>query len=326
VSSSASTSPSNSSNSSNRKPERLINLTLALLATRRYLTKAEIFSTVAGYDGKPETQERMFERDKDDLRSMGIEIEVGNLDPFFEDEPGYRITSDSYALKLSDLDSAEVALLSLAAGLWQQSIISDDAQNALRKLRSLGIPADYSAAGALEVKFEQPQDFFNGILSAIENRKVITFTYSSSSVKERTVSPYTLTLWNGFWYLIGLDHDSSEMRTFKASRFVGGVKEIGKANAYEIPADFRLHHSLFRSEAQEKKVARVLIRKGHAHTLRSSGKFVEDAGEFDRYEIPFESATTISRQILWHADQVIVESPPELKSKVIKVLDEVLHG
>lgn len=310
----------------NRKPERLINLTLALLATRRYLTKAEIFASVAGYEGKPETQERMFERDKDDLRSMGIEIEVGNLDPFFEDEPGYKITSDSYALKLSDLDSAEIALLSLAAGLWQQSIISDDAQNALRKLKSLGIPADYSAAGALEVKFEQPQEFFDSILSAIEHRKVIVFTYSSSSVKERTVSPYTLTLWNGFWYLIGLDHSSSEIRTFKASRFVGGVKEIGKANSFQIPRDFRLQHSLFRSEAQEKKIARLLIRKGHAHTLRASGALVGDVGEFDRFEIPFESATTISRQILWHADQVIVEEPAELKAKVLKILGEVVHG
>ena len=315
-----------STNAANRKPERLINLTLALLATRRYLTKAEIFSTVAGYDGKPETQERMFERDKDDLRSMGIEIEVGNLDPFFEDEPGYKITSDSYALKLSDLESAEIALLSLAAGLWQQSIISEDAQNAMRKLKSLGIPADYSAAGALEVKFEQPQEFFDAILSAIEHRKAINFTYSSSTVKERSVSPYTLTLWNGFWYLIGLDHSSGELRTFKASRFVGGVKEVGKANSYVIPSDFRLQHSIFRSEAQEKKVARVLIRKGHAHTLRASGKPIADVGEFDRFEIPYESMTTLSRQILWHADQVIVEEPSDLKRKVLSILEEVSRG
>jgi len=314
------------SSTANRKPERLINLTLALLATRRYLTKAEIFETVAGYDGKPETQERMFERDKDDLRSMGIEIEVGNLDPFFEDEPGYKIASDSYALKLSDLDSAEIALLSLAAGLWQQSIISDDAQTALRKFKSLGIPADYSAVGALEVKFEQPQEFFDAILAAIESRKSITFDYSSSTVKERKVNPYTLTLWNGFWYLIGLDLSSGEIRTFKASRFVGGVTTSGKSNSYDIPQDFRLQHSLFRSEAQEEKTGRVLIRKGHAHTLRASGKAIGELGEFDRFEIPYESTTTLARQILWHADQVIVEEPIDLRAKVVSILEEVSRG
>jgi len=71
-----------------QKTERLINLTLALLATKRYLTKSEIFSTVAGYTGSPETMERMFERDKDELRELGIEIEVGGLDPLFEDDQG----------------------------------------------------------------------------------------------------------------------------------------------------------------------------------------------------------------------------------------------
>ena len=63
-----------------RKIERLINLTIALLATKRYLTKSEIFRSVEGYEGSAETKERMFERDKDDLRSLGIEIEVGSFD------------------------------------------------------------------------------------------------------------------------------------------------------------------------------------------------------------------------------------------------------
>ena len=60
---------------SSQKTERLINLTLALLATKRYLTKSEIFKSVTGYSGSPETMERMFERDKDELRNMGVEIE-----------------------------------------------------------------------------------------------------------------------------------------------------------------------------------------------------------------------------------------------------------
>ena len=69
-----------------RKSERLVNLTIALLATKRYLTKSEIFRTVDGYDGSPEAMERMFERDKDDLRSLGIVIELGTFDPLFEDQ------------------------------------------------------------------------------------------------------------------------------------------------------------------------------------------------------------------------------------------------
>jgi proteasome accessory factor B len=61
-----------------RKSERLVNLTIALLATKRWLTKAEIFANVAGYSGDSEAKDRMFERDKDDLRSLGINIELGS--------------------------------------------------------------------------------------------------------------------------------------------------------------------------------------------------------------------------------------------------------
>ena len=104
---------------SSRKNERLINLTIALLATKRYLTKSEIFRTIEGYDGTPESKERMFERDKDDLRTLGIEIEVGGLDPLFDDEAGYRIRPDSYALNLGEVTGSEIALLSLAAESWR---------------------------------------------------------------------------------------------------------------------------------------------------------------------------------------------------------------
>ena len=40
----------------------------------------------------------MFERDKEELRSLGVPIEVGSLDAFFDDEPGYRIRPDEFAL------------------------------------------------------------------------------------------------------------------------------------------------------------------------------------------------------------------------------------
>ena len=79
---------------SSEKTERLVNLTMALLASRRFMTKGEIFRKVEGYSGAQETKERMFERDKDELRSMGIDIEVGGLDPLFDDEAGYRISPE----------------------------------------------------------------------------------------------------------------------------------------------------------------------------------------------------------------------------------------
>ena len=104
-----------------QKTERLINLTLALLATKRYLTKSEIFKAVAGYSGSPETMERMFERDKDELRSLGIEIEVKGIDPLFEDEQGYLIRSETFQLSENEFSKEELLYLTMAANLWHDS-------------------------------------------------------------------------------------------------------------------------------------------------------------------------------------------------------------
>ena len=103
---------------SSEKTERLVNLTMALLASRRYMTKSEIFRRVEGYAGSQETKERMFERDKDELRSMGIEIDVGGLDPLFEDEAGYRIRPEKFQFPATQFSSRELGLISTALSLW----------------------------------------------------------------------------------------------------------------------------------------------------------------------------------------------------------------
>ena len=98
-----------------RKSERLVNLVIALLATKRSLTKAEIFRTIEGYEGTDESMERMFERDKDELRSLGIEIEVSGIDPLFEDEQGYKIKPENFAMDSKGYSASEIAYMSLGA-------------------------------------------------------------------------------------------------------------------------------------------------------------------------------------------------------------------
>ena len=100
------------------KTERLINLTLGLLSSKRFLTKNEIFKNIAGYSGSPETMERMFERDKEDLRSLGIIIDTGSNDTYFEDEVGYRIFPEKYYLDLPKLMPEEQILMSLAVNIF----------------------------------------------------------------------------------------------------------------------------------------------------------------------------------------------------------------
>ena len=63
------------------KIERLMNLVIALLSTRGYLSAERIRASVAGYADCPtdEAFSRMFERDKAELRDLGIPLETGKV-------------------------------------------------------------------------------------------------------------------------------------------------------------------------------------------------------------------------------------------------------
>ena len=65
---------------SSARAERLVNLVLCLLSTRQYLTAERIRATVPGYEPDRPSDEaffRMFERDKAELRDLGVPLETG---------------------------------------------------------------------------------------------------------------------------------------------------------------------------------------------------------------------------------------------------------
>lgn len=309
---------------SDRKTERLINLTLALLATKRYLKKSEILANVQGYEGTQEAKERMFERDKDDLRSLGIEIEVGDLDIFFEDEPGYRIPQKSYELNVPNLTSRELALLSIASSFWNDSILAPSAQSGIRKLRSLGIPATLDFEFRMKYRFDNPSQLLEEIAKAILQKSEISFAYDSSSLKTRHLQPYRIVFWNGFWYLIGMDLDRKAIRLFKISRFLGGVEMSKKKNQFEIPQDFDVSKYLPKNEISIIHNAKVEIKKDSAILLRERGKLISQGEDFDTYEINFEHERIFLREIIWHGANVRIIEPANLVEQLLDLVDGVL--
>ena len=97
---------------SRRKTERLLSLVVCLLATQRYLTASQIRHSVPGYPDADEPFKRMFERDKDELRELGIPLETGTV----ADEPGYRIRQQAYELPEVQLEPDEAAVLACDHG------------------------------------------------------------------------------------------------------------------------------------------------------------------------------------------------------------------
>lgn len=308
-----------------RKIERLINLTIALLATKRYLTKSEIFRTVEGYEGSPETKERMFERDKDDLRSLGIEIEVGSFDPLFSDEAGYRIKSESYELDLGEITPTEISLLSLAADAWQDAAFADSAQSAIQKLSAFGVPADPIDIPGISPKLTNSSRDLSTITDAIASTDCISFSYLALdlSIMQRIIIPIALANKSGYWYVSGVDQEIQEVRTFRLDRIQGVIKSIPNKEPFEYPASFEFGEG---DTTSSKIYAVIDVRKGKGHTLRTLATSSKDLGEWDQIKVPIFTLETIAAQILWHGDDVFVQEPPELRENIIEQLQALLSN
>ena len=138
-----------------RKTERLLNLVICLLATRSYLAAEQIRRAVPQYDetASDEAFHRMFERDKDELRELGIPLETGT-NSVWDDDHGYRIARRDYELPDVELEPDEAAAVGLAARLWQSAALSEAASRALIKLRAAGIETDGALTGVLEPRVE----------------------------------------------------------------------------------------------------------------------------------------------------------------------------
>lgn len=310
-----------------RKSERLVNLTIALLATKRYLTKAEIFASVAGYSGDPEAKDRMFERDKDDLRSLGINIELGTFDPLFEDEAGYRIKPETYELQLTDLNPTEIALLSHAAQLWRDAALGDDAQIGLRKLKALGLESDLESIAHVTPIIRSAPEQLADIIEAISERRVITFEYLDSELVSavRSVNPYRLSNSRSYWYLIGFDNNRGSIRTFRLDRFSSAVKVSTGAGKFDI--DFE---ALETEEQLHTEVAKAIvsIRQGRAHHFVGSRVLRELNADWLEIELEYHDEDWLIQEVLSCGTSAILTDPPHLRKEIVARLEKLVatHG
>lgn len=214
--------------------ERLTNLVVALMATEIGLTKQQILDNVSGYrqradaGTRTDALEKMFERDKDELRSLGVPIEtIGDAaDPNDLREARYRIPQAEYDLP-SDIDftPAELAVLQLAGSVWSAESVSGDAQSGVRKIRALGIDGDEPIIG-FAPRITARDAAFSPLQEAIEKSRVVVFEYlkpGEDAPRRRRVRPLALVDYEARWHVFGIDVDVEEDRMFLLSRIVGDV-------------------------------------------------------------------------------------------------------
>jgi len=215
--------------------ERLVNLTVALLETRRPLTFEELRRRT-GYYPQPDaaSARRMFERDKETLRSLGVPVETRQ--DFGMDDPGYLIDRRSYELRDIGLDAQEVAALALAVEmLGREQVALPWAKVAARAPE----PASVDAPPTLVSLSVTDVDAF---APAIVERRVVRFGYRTADgrIGTRTVEPYGIVRRRRAWYLVGRDLDRDEPRGFRTDRMLGDLETLGEPGAFVRPEGFDL--------------------------------------------------------------------------------------
>ncbi|MCX4678389.1 WYL domain-containing protein [Streptomyces sp. NBC_01433] len=310
------------------KAERLMNLALCLLGTRRPLSKRELRGSIEAYleAGSDDSFNRMFERDKDDLRELGLIIEtVENLDG----ETGYLARRDSNRLPPITLDAEEAAALGLAAKVWQQARLAGAASGALQKLRAAGMPEAedaYEVHSALEPRIPVHEAAFEPLMLACRDRRPVTFDYrkaNSARPAQRQVEPWTLECWRGHWYLAGWDRDRGAERVFRLSRIAGKVRSRSGAFTAEVPDVVTVRETV-ESWAGETatRTARIRLRTGSGYPLRSRATAVRELGDgWDELEIPYGHG--LDAWLVEFGPDVVVEEPADLRADVVDRLRAV---
>lgn len=311
---------------SGRRSERLMNLLIMLLVQDRHVPKERIREVLYG-DQTVDAFDRMFDRDKEELRGLGVPIEVGQLDAFFDDEVGYRIRPDHFALPGIRFTADEAAVVSLAGKVWQHASLAEETAAALRKLQPVldDAPQPLPALAQAQINAEEPS--FDVFWQATQERRVVTFDYrrpGDATPTRRRLEPWGVVRQSGRWYVVGRDVDRDEERVFRLSRVVGQARAGRAEGAYVVPPGTDLHEVTRRlAPAPETVTAQLLVRRDAAVGLRRRGKTLESdvvgpdgTDGWDRIEVT-GGLRPLSNEVLVHGDNAYVEAPERLRRVVV---------
>lgn len=306
--------------------ERLFSLVLALLATENGLTKNEILSTVQGYrqrfssSGDNANLERQFERDKDDIRELGVPLET-------IESPGqagnnqnlrYRIPRGRYELPGDITFSAEeTALLGLAAMVWREGSISAESRRAILKLKSLGDATDEPVLG-YEPRLRIRDAAFEPLRTALERNMIVRFAYLKPGESEagvRTVQPLALVQHQGRWHLYATEADSGATKTFLLRRIVSQLATTGE---FFAPTDAdRAARALDElDEVWNAHTTEVETQPGSDADTRLRKRRGTATGPAGRLTLHYSDLNIVADELASYGPEVLVVSPRELRAAV----------
>jgi predicted DNA-binding transcriptional regulator YafY len=291
------------------KLERLLNLAAALLDAERPMTADELRDRIGGYPEAKASFRRTFERDKDDLRAMGLPLSVEPVPGTDPPVDGYRMRRADYSGTELRLEPDELAALHLATNL----VRLDGADAGLRKLGGgAGDTAD-------EVGYVPFDDALAVMIAAAADRKAVTFTYNDTL---RTVEPWRLSFTRGHWYLAGFDRTRDDERLYRVDRITGEV-EVGDDAVAEVgdvndPSDLR-GWELGDGEPIRARMRIDAVQAAHARLLLGPVEELDDGGVVAELSVRNEDA--FRSFVLSFLDHAEVLEPAELRDGMIRWLE-----
>ncbi len=208
------------------KLERLLKLLTALLDTTIPISAEDLRQRIGGYPDRDDSFRRAFERDKDDLRQMGVDISVLPVPTTEPPIDGYLVDQEAYAGQDPGLEADELAALHLAAALVRVEALSDDT---LWKLGGRPETAQGAEGTGVSVEASAETDIAGVFHEAISERRVATFRYGDV---HRSLEPSRLSFARGHWYVSGFDRSREAERVFRLDRISTSI-ELGPGDAFE---------------------------------------------------------------------------------------------
>lgn len=301
------------------KTERQFNLIALMLDARRPLPGSRIREALYDDATSDESFKRMFERDKEDIRALGIRLEIEAIGAWDE---GYIARREDVTLPELDLTPAEHAALMLASQAWGDGTLGP----ASPRIAGMKLAAATGGAAAApwilpHVDVRSPN--LSVLLDAILRRKRVAFRYrgtGAAAPSDRDVEPYGLRF-RSAWYLNGFDRGRGEVRLFKVDRIDGAVRiGSGKAADFEAPASGTTDWTLPTEADAEARVAFTPELAWWAERRPGvRGGVARDDGRTDVI-VPVPDEDRFVRWVLGFGDDAEVIEPEHLRAETMRRL------
>ena len=301
--------------------ERLFTLTCCLVAAQSYgVSKRQLLESVSGYaeNKTQEARDRMFERDKDLLRAMGIQLEV--IDGEGSDDPEatrYRLTKQAFDWpKDFTLNERHMQLLELAAKAWNHQSLGQVAQSALTRMRAFGAAFEQQSLQVVSPRLFAKDPNFTPIAEASDRGVQIEVQYQKpeSTPELKLLSPVRLRFKAGQWLLLA--SDSGELKNYLLRRMVS------KAALSELAAE---RFDAVDIEAAELSLEAHIQSQQATLELRPGSEAWYHFGG-DRVQVAYMDQELFAEELIDLGMDVKILEPKSLAEYVTKQLQAVIES